>query len=499
MPAVIRVAVPISQIKREVLLESNIRIFNGGEPLELGFSERDCKPSNTKTPCWIVSKSALSIFSDLKYTPRTYADSQIDLDNIGYWPCCLQYRDGSVAVANKDPSTVYVITDVSGDHQSIVSQVRPYLDTIKRDVEIHYANGYRCQANTDEDRLEITVFGGLESENYQDTYRSHVSDKRGEKGPALFGHPNGLDNIAPSNNAYNDLNAVHVLSPEGVIVAYVYSNDITIPFAAKSSASKEFREDVYSKVIQLSLEAWNKRFNTLPTPEETKALFSEFLSERKNLLVNEYNVQIKAKTDHINNLTASLTEAINTRNTLLMDLASRSDAASKLETEYTNEYGRLSKNAKLKSFKITDDQLVAYTKTIYFTGPDEKEREVGEMRISLGLSTGSISFHNMTRKVTGMQVGMHAPHVFPSGNPCLGNMSSVIPKLVTSYMLADAVDMSIAYLEAVNERDAAGKHYKKWPLSDEQKKKDKAAKKAEREAAKAAAESADQPAEEVNV
>jgi hypothetical protein len=105
----------------------------------------------------------------------------------------------------------------------------------------------------------------------------------------------------------------------------------------------------------------------------------------------------------------------------------------------------------------------------------------------------------MTRKVTGMQVGMHAPHVFPSGNPCLGNMSSVIPKLVTSYMLADAVDMSIAYLEAVNERDAAGKHYKKWPLSDEQKKKDKAAKKAEREAAKAAAESADQPAEEVNV
>lgn len=90
--------------------------------------------------------------------------------------------------------------------------------------------------------------------------------------------------------------------------------------------------------------------------------------------------------------------------------------------------------------------------------------EIGAFRIEVNFERATIRWFNLTRRVDGHERNMQAPHIFESGNPCLGNMEKVMADLLAAYELHAIIMMAISFVEEVNVADAAGMHIDKWPV-----------------------------------
>jgi len=115
-------------------------------------------------------------------------------------------------------------------------------------------------------------------------------------------------------------------------------------------------------------------------------------------------------------------------------------------------------------------KLYAYTTTIYCTNPETKiEHEIGAFCIEIDANEedydNALRMKNLTRTVNGYDPGMHAPHVFSEGHPCLGSIEDVVPDLLSNYEYAALIMVVIQFLESVNPNDDAGQHITEWPRS----------------------------------
>ena len=86
--------------------------------------------------------------------------------------------------------------------------------------------------------------------------------------------------------------------------------------------------------------------------------------------------------------------------------------------------------------------------------------DIGVYNVSIDIVSGAILFHNQTRTVD----GYHHPHVFSNGNACLGEIASVVPQLVSDFMLVELVNVLLHYLRSVNDQDSAGRNIVNWPI-----------------------------------
>ncbi len=132
------------------------------------------------------------------------------------------------------------------------------------------------------------------------------------------------------------------------------------------------------------------------------------------------------------------------------------------------EFDNLGRIKKLERVSFRGDKLVMTLDTMRVTDPrTQKRHEVGKMEVTMDPARGEIMFKNKTRLVHGMEQKMHAPHIFNTGRPCLGSLSQALPKLISGYEFAVAIQMIIAFLESVNVDDGAGRHVDRWPLIGE--------------------------------
>ena len=60
---------------------------------------------------------------------------------------------------------------------------------------------------------------------------------------------------------------------------------------------------------------------------------------------------------------------------------------------------------------------------------------------------------------------MNAPHVDPNGNACMGNTRDLFPALIQKREFASAVQLAIAFVEAVNVADNWGAYITNWPVA----------------------------------
>ena len=68
-------------------------------------------------------------------------------------------------------------------------------------------------------------------------------------------------------------------------------------------------------------------------------------------------------------------------------------------------------------------------------------------------------------KVPGGSGNMNAPHVDPNGNACMGNTRDLFPALIQKREFASAVQLAIAFVEAVNVADNWGAYITNWPVA----------------------------------
>lgn len=135
-------------------------------------------------------------------------------------------------------------------------------------------------------------------------------------------------------------------------------------------------------------------------------------------------------------------------------------------TVFDKEFDHLASMEKVKSVSIRGSKtLTVLTDVLYCKHPKTKKyHEIGAMNISINMEGGDMRIYNCTRRVDAYQRGMHAPHVFPRGDLCQGNLAKTIPQLLARYEFTTLVMLAIQFIESINLSDSAGSHLGDWPL-----------------------------------
>jgi len=136
------------------------------------------------------------------------------------------------------------------------------------------------------------------------------------------------------------------------------------------------------------------------------------------------------------------------------------------DEELAQEFDRLLDVANVLDVKVSERKLTVTTDVLYCRNPNTGDlHEIGAFDIHIPTEGGDILWINKTRKVEGYQSGMNAPHVFADGHACLGNVADLFPQLISQRDYATCVQVAIAFVEAVNVNDSAGKYIGYWPLA----------------------------------
>ena len=90
--------------------------------------------------------------------------------------------------------------------------------------------------------------------------------------------------------------------------------------------------------------------------------------------------------------------------------------------------------------------------------------KIGRMQIEIGIMNGAVSFYNLDGRTDAFSSQMNAPHVWSSGEACLGNFSEAIAGLMVSFDWYAAIELCIAFIESANTDDPAGSKVHMWPF-----------------------------------
>ena len=135
--------------------------------------------------------------------------------------------------------------------------------------------------------------------------------------------------------------------------------------------------------------------------------------------------------------------------------------------EIGREFDELTQLASVRGVRVEGNIIVVSTDTLYCVHPKSRVRyEIGAFDIQIDTATNMIKWFNKTRKVSGGNGSMNAPHVDPNGNACMGNTKDLFPQLIQKREFASAVQLAIAFVEAVNFDDAWGKYIVNWPVAN---------------------------------
>ena len=117
----------------------------------------------------------------------------------------------------------------------------------------------------------------------------------------------------------------------------------------------------------------------------------------------------------------------------------------------------LKKNKTFKKISFRLNEVVAETPLVYCQYKS-KTYMLGRYEIHLSLDSNEVKIYNLTRQVE----GYHHPHVNPSGVPCLGTLSQVIPKYMGRAEFAVILGALNTYLHNYNPASPY-KKIERWP------------------------------------
>jgi hypothetical protein len=126
------------------------------------------------------------------------------------------------------------------------------------------------------------------------------------------------------------------------------------------------------------------------------------------------------------------------------------------------EFDSIFKLKQVVDVQVSERELLVTTDTLYCQ--DERTgltHRIGRFEIHLPYDGSAVRFLNKD----GLVRNMNAPHVNTDGSPCLGTIKDMLPNLIRTREFAEAIQVSLAFLESANTDDYWGKHVNAWPVA----------------------------------
>ena len=176
---------------------------------------------------------------------------------------------------------------------------------------------------------------------------------------------------------------------------------------------------------------------------------------------------IKEEEDRLHQLKEKTVTSIRRLKEAQIIIAALKNGVSEEDAKYAQEFDKLFTD-KIKKVTCTGNTISAFTNVLFCEDPrTRKLHEIGEFRITLDINTGRVLWNNLTRKVDAYESSMHAPHIFKSGEACMGYLSEVLPELIANYEFAAVISLTIQFVESCNTDDPAGYFVFLWPIKGE--------------------------------
>lgn len=136
---------------------------------------------------------------------------------------------------------------------------------------------------------------------------------------------------------------------------------------------------------------------------------------------------------------------------------------------FGEEYEALLKVKQVTDVRVEGGKIVVYTTTLKARDPRNHQlHEIGAFKIVLDPQRTSPQWFNQTRLVNALFELQQAPHVWNSGNACLGNTEAIFADLFAQRQWSVAAQVAIRFIESVNlVNDRAGPYIVNWPACAE--------------------------------
>lgn len=248
----------------------------------------------------------------------------------------------------------------------------------------------------------------------------------------------------------------HDITHEGTDAELKLYRMILVKLVEQVKLTSKERKELYEK-RELELDKNSKKHYVEVCGSRKKVQIKELLKRKKDIKVKI--VAYQKKLIHYTRAELDLVESL-----AMIRKGGKGD-----QKNFEIEFKNLISNPKVKKVRVTEGKISVFTKVLFCQHPKTKEiHELGEFRIDIYFNeTGRedlVLINNLTRRVRSFNgKEMHAPHVFPDGRPCWGNVKSTIWQQVAAYQFSVVILLIMQFLESVNLADDAGIGIRYWP------------------------------------
>lgn len=196
---------------------------------------------------------------------------------------------------------------------------------------------------------------------------------------------------------------------------------------------------------------------------------------------NVKNIVNVYKKDFVKNLQSKIDNLRNRKNELLKELEvtifdltksekliamSNKEKNENIEADIRNSLIQIAQLKPVEVCFLSKDILIIRTKELAcFHEVNNNWHKIGKFEIHIKLDGNrEIKWFNLSRRVVGYSGLHHAPHVFPAGNACLGNASSMIAECQAKNDLYGLAVIAIQFPQSVYLSDPAGRKLDRWPI-----------------------------------
>jgi hypothetical protein len=183
--------------------------------------------------------------------------------------------------------------------------------------------------------------------------------------------------------------------------------------------------------------------------------------------------QVSFDSSRISDYRAIYSSRLRELSNLLRSEVVEDDPLQSLKERFADEFEYIVKHPQVKGIvDVGSYSFSVLTTELTCSHPVTRQtHRIGEFRITISFLPGrdapeqsqTVLWQNLSRRIDGYQFAMHAPHVFPEGVACLGNMRQAYRTLVSQGEYYAAVCEAIRFIESVNIKDSAGRHLENWP------------------------------------
>lgn len=235
-----------------------------------------------------------------------------------------------------------------------------------------------------------------------------------------------------------------------------------------------YDKDVYAEVTEMykAIQKMEQKYFCIESSKEIDDAYIKFFDnildiklKEINTIIRRYNEEIERYKDYIEMSKREIEKQLKRKQ--------EAEANYKKPKHITEELDNIKMHKLTESvcYSVQKNELHIYTKTLYMRHPYNKSdrRLLGRMKIRINLENYNVLFENLDeRRTSYWGEDCHHPHVEQSGEPCLGNMSSMIAECQQTSSLYAVYLLCLNFLQTFEPEDPAGEYYVCWDRVDEE-------------------------------